>query len=204
MTTYDPDEPLRAMGELRQLDREPDWTDIEEHLLTVSVDVPPVHDVSTGRGTYARLSAAAACMVLAAALTSYTTSWRPGIAPAAPPDSPAPPPTPAAAERVVESTASAESAKSPPRRVAPPRRPRRASTPRSQQAQREFIVLPGAAGLPAFESGRVVRVDMPVGVLPAYGLDVVPDASPGVVSAEFLIGQDGVPRAIRLASASPR
>jgi len=36
--------------------------------------------------------------------------------------------------------------------------------------------------------------------LPAFGIDLVPDAAPAAVEADFLIGQDGLPRAIRLAS----
>ena len=62
------------------------------------------------------------------------------------------------------------------------------------------MLLPGAAGLPEFESGRVVRMAVPITNLPAYGFDVVPDASPGTIDADFLVGQDGIPRAIRLAT----
>jgi anti-sigma factor RsiW len=64
----------------------------------------------------------------------------------------------------------------------------------------EFMPLPGAVGLPAFESGRVVRVDLPVSSLPAYGVDLAPDAARSEVQAEVLVGQDGQPRAIRLVS----
>jgi hypothetical protein len=64
----------------------------------------------------------------------------------------------------------------------------------------DFVPLPGAAELPAFERGDIVRVELPVVSLPAYGLDMVPDAAPAYVAADLLIGQDGVPRAIRLAS----
>lgn len=63
----------------------------------------------------------------------------------------------------------------------------------------DFIPLPGAAQLPAFERGDIVRIEVPVVSLPAYGLDMVPDATPSYVAADVLIGQDGVPRAIRLA-----
>ena len=65
-------------------------------------------------------------------------------------------------------------------------------------------MLPSAFALPDFESGRIVRVEVPLTGLPAYGIDLVPDASPGAIEADFLIGQDGVPRAIRLASYSQR
>ena len=64
----------------------------------------------------------------------------------------------------------------------------------------DFVPLPGATSLPEFERGEIVRIEVPLANLPAYGLDMVPDATPASVAAELLIGQDGVPRAIRLAS----
>jgi hypothetical protein len=63
----------------------------------------------------------------------------------------------------------------------------------------DFIPLPGAAALPDFERGDIVRIEVPLAGLAAYGLDMVPDATPTSVAADLLIGQDGVPRAIRLA-----
>jgi hypothetical protein len=65
----------------------------------------------------------------------------------------------------------------------------------------EFITLPGAAGLPDLESGSVVRIAVPVGALPEYGLDVVQGGSKTTVDADVLVGQDGLARAIRLVSA---
>ena len=64
----------------------------------------------------------------------------------------------------------------------------------------DFVALPGAAALPDFERGDIVRIEVPVASLPAYGFDIVPDAAPAVVPADLLVGQDGVPRAIRIAS----
>ena len=64
----------------------------------------------------------------------------------------------------------------------------------------DFLALPGASALPGFESGRIVRVQVPLTVLPAYGMDLVLDATPTSVEADLLVGQDGLPRAIRLAS----
>jgi hypothetical protein len=66
----------------------------------------------------------------------------------------------------------------------------------------DFVPLPGAFALPDFESGQIVRLEVPMMALPAYGIDLVPDATPSAVAADVLIGQDGVPRAIRLASNS--
>lgn len=61
-----------------------------------------------------------------------------------------------------------------------------------------FQPLPTATGLPPFESGEIVRVDVPVMSLPVYGIEIPPDARSSIVKADFLIGQDRVARAIRL------
>lgn len=63
-----------------------------------------------------------------------------------------------------------------------------------------FVVLPTAVGLPGLESGRIVRVEVPAAMLPAYGLDVMPGPVDGVVEADVLVGQDGQARAIRFVS----
>jgi hypothetical protein len=64
----------------------------------------------------------------------------------------------------------------------------------------EFVALPAADRLPGFESGMILRVELPVSSLPAYGLEIVPDAARTPVRADVLVGQDGQPRAIRLIS----
>lgn len=64
----------------------------------------------------------------------------------------------------------------------------------------DFIALPGAASLPDFERGDIVRIEVPLVSLPAYGIEILPDATPTSVPADLLVGQDGVPRAIRIAS----
>ena len=64
-------------------------------------------------------------------------------------------------------------------------------------ATTEFVVWPGAAELPRFESGHLMRMELPVSALPALGL--APPASRAVVvQADVLVGQDGFPRAVRL------
>lgn len=62
-----------------------------------------------------------------------------------------------------------------------------------------FVAWPGAAVLPAFESGQLVRTELPATVLPMLGL--VPASTPanGKVVADVLVGQDGLARAVRLA-----
>src|SRR5207244_1054820 len=60
----------------------------------------------------------------------------------------------------------------------------------------EFVLWPGAAELPVFESGQLMRVQMPVSVAAELGL--MPTQSPdGIARADILVGQDGLPRAVR-------
>jgi hypothetical protein len=66
----------------------------------------------------------------------------------------------------------------------------------------EFVALPGAASLPQFESGSIVRVDLSLSSLAAYGVDISTSGGKGPVKADVLVGQDGEPRAIRLVSSS--
>jgi hypothetical protein len=64
-------------------------------------------------------------------------------------------------------------------------------------ATTEFVVWPGAAELPRFESGHLLRMELPVSALPSLGL-VPPSSRAAVVQADVLVGQDGFPRAVRL------
>jgi hypothetical protein len=68
----------------------------------------------------------------------------------------------------------------------------------SVNAPTDFVPWPGAAARPPFESGELVRIDLPASVLPSLGLwsPAAPDA---VVQADVVIGQDGYARAVRLA-----
>jgi hypothetical protein len=67
----------------------------------------------------------------------------------------------------------------------------------SVPARSEFVPWPGAATLPVFESGELVRVDLPVSVLPSLGL-VLPPTPAVAVKADVIVGQDGFARAVRL------
>ena len=61
----------------------------------------------------------------------------------------------------------------------------------------EFVLVPGAAALPPMESGSLVRMDIPVSMLPSLGL--TPPAAPvTAVRADVIVGQDGLKRAVRL------
>lgn len=81
----------------------------------------------------------------------------------------------------------------------PPIRPRRTASTKTAGSRpgAAFIAWPGTSDLPAFESGQLMRVEMPVSV--ALSLGLAPSARATVVQADVLIGQDGFARAIRLA-----
>jgi hypothetical protein len=181
----------------------PDWTAMERRLLAACDDRAAAKRPSaTGRLRWP-IGAAAAVVAGALAITFYRPPAE-RVAPAAPravPLEPAPsaPPTP--------------QHRQPPARIDKP-----AVTPRQRAARHlasapsaerrtpldDFVLLPGASRFPALERGHIVRVDIPLTSLPAYGIDLVPDALPQIVEADFLIGQDGMPRALRLAGHRPR
>jgi len=60
-----------------------------------------------------------------------------------------------------------------------------------------FVAWPGASAWPPFESGSLMRVELPVSMLPALGLSA-PSSAVGVVPADIVVGQDGLARAVRL------
>jgi hypothetical protein len=69
----------------------------------------------------------------------------------------------------------------------------------------EFIIVPGAAALPRMESGTLVRMDLPVSMLPSLGVTPPPElqlrliaSRATVVTADLIVAQDGLPRAVRL------
>jgi hypothetical protein len=61
----------------------------------------------------------------------------------------------------------------------------------------DFVAVPGAAALPAMESGTLVRVDLPVSMLPSYGVTPPPGRT-AAVTTDLIVGQDGLPRAVRI------
>jgi hypothetical protein len=83
--------------------------------------------------------------------------------------------------------------------------PRPAQKPATARVVRPngFVELPWTAGLPAFESGEIVRVEVAVASLPAYGFDISTGTTRSV-EADVLVGQDGLARAMRLVSNSVR
>ena len=61
----------------------------------------------------------------------------------------------------------------------------------------EFVLWPGAAELPTFESGHLMRMEVPVSALPSLGL-ARPATHPAGVQADVGVGVGGLPRAGRL------
>ena len=59
-----------------------------------------------------------------------------------------------------------------------------------------FIPWPGATGLPPLESGELVRMELPVSMLPSLGI-TPPAAHVTAVKADVIVGQDGFARAVR-------
>jgi hypothetical protein len=146
------------------------------------------------------LSAAAAILLVACvAYLRWTGQPRVNVGHLATPptaaESPAVPPT---VSPTIDRSSSVEMATA--HSASPTRRPPKTNvvTPSG------FVDLPWTAGLPAFESGEIVRMDIPVASLPTYGIDISSGAGKEPVEADVLIGQDGFARAIRLVASSSR
>ena len=73
----------------------------------------------------------------------------------------------------------------------------RARAPRHVEAV-GFVPVPIAASLPPFERGEIVRMEMGMRLLSAYGVDISPDPGDQPIQVDLLVAQDGLPRAIRL------
>jgi hypothetical protein len=185
--------PLRDARAVAQ----PDWHAMEERLRAACAADHTASPVARRDRDWRRWAAAAAAVVMAAAITFYTVPQR-----NVRPQQPQPQAAPSSPEPVTRPRS--ERLDVSPAPLAPPRpRPPAAKPPRPAPGEarlNDFVPLPGAFALPDFESGRIVRMEVPLAGLPAFGIDLVPDATPAAVEADFLIGQDGLPRAIRLAS----
>ena len=59
-------------------------------------------------------------------------------------------------------------------------------------------MVPGAATLPAMESGSLVRMQISVAELPSLGLTPPQGNRTTSVQADLVVAQDGLPRAARL------
>jgi hypothetical protein len=136
------------------------------------------------------------------ALAAWLGKRSPTLAPADGHTQPAlsPPAVSSSAEQAsrepVPATVEPRSASQPPVARGGPSSRRRAPSKRVRSF--EFMTLPGAVGLPELESGSIVRIAVPVGALPEYGLAIETNGSKTTVEADVLVGQDGMARAIRL------
>ena len=147
--------------------------------------------------------AAAAVVVAGGVAVSWAVAQRQRV-----PEPAKPAPIAAALETQQPVQAPSVAAANPQRalRASRPRPPasRSTSRPRPSDPVRPaaFVTLPSAVGLPEFESGEIFRMQIPLTSLPAYGIEIAPDARGTAVEADLLVGQDGRPRAIRLVVAS--
>jgi hypothetical protein len=62
----------------------------------------------------------------------------------------------------------------------------------------EFVLLPVSEGLPPAAELSVVRIKLQGSDLGQYGLEAPADAVGQTMLAEFVVGEDGLPRAIRI------
>ena len=62
----------------------------------------------------------------------------------------------------------------------------------------DFVALPASEGLSPTSSISLVRMQIQQNALQQYGLEVPAEAEPKTLLAEFAVGEDGLPRAIRI------
>lgn len=82
----------------------------------------------------------------------------------------------------------------------PARRPlsKHNSPATDDSAVEDFLALPSSEGLPAPSAASLVRLRIKTESLRQYGLDVPSPTTPETILAEFVVGEDGLPRAIRI------
>jgi hypothetical protein len=61
-----------------------------------------------------------------------------------------------------------------------------------------YVPLPSADGASVAEDETIVRVSLPPAALASFGLPVSSAAGDSNVLADFVLGEDGMPRAVRL------
>ncbi|WP_263418874.1 hypothetical protein [Terriglobus albidus] len=76
-------------------------------------------------------------------------------------------------------------------------RQRAAAVPAVNGTTDPFIALPSSEGLPAPSMATLVRMQIRRDELRQYGFDVSPADASEMVLAEFVVGQDGLSRAVR-------
>ena len=104
------------------------------------------------------------------------------------------PPAPAPAREVVTQAVVVQPEAAPAVAVKTPRRARRPVT-RTQEVVTDFFPLMDPA--PPFERGQLLRVELPASAMQMVGLPVREDRLADPVQADVLVGEEGLPRAIR-------
>lgn len=85
------------------------------------------------------------------------------------------------------------------RRVERPRHtPPRTPLSPEETSFADFVPLPASEGLPTASEISLVRMRIQGSALQQYGLEIPPEAGPRALLAEFAVGEDGLPRAIRI------
>jgi hypothetical protein len=107
------------------------------------------------------------------------------------------PPAPAPVREVVTQSVVAQPAAAPAAVVKATRRVPK-SVPRPQEVVTDFFPLMDPA-LP-FERGQLLRVELPASAMQMVGLPVREDRLAEPVQADVLVGEEGLPRAIRFVS----
>jgi hypothetical protein len=77
-------------------------------------------------------------------------------------------------------------------------RPHLTAPRHSSTTPRPFVLLPTGVGLPEPTQAMLIRTRIDTSSLRNYGLAAPPPGAPQTILAEFLVGEDGLPRAIRL------
>jgi hypothetical protein len=81
-----------------------------------------------------------------------------------------------------------------------PRQPAAKAQPADEEIATDFFPLASGTEIASMESGQLVRVLLPRNAMASYGLPVNQERADEPVTAQVLIGQDGVARAIRFLS----
>ena len=71
--------------------------------------------------------------------------------------------------------------------------------PRPGRPETAFVAVPGSEGLPEPAEKIVVRIQLPRSAVGSYGPSLVPPPGTGPVTMEFILGGDGLARAVRFA-----
>ena len=71
-------------------------------------------------------------------------------------------------------------------------------TPRHYSSPGPFVSLPSSIGLPEPTQAMLIRTRINTSSLRSYGFTPPPSGAPQTVLADLLVGEDGLPRAIRL------